>query len=179
MLALAVGIVLIVLYPMWPYELKLGAYYVIFSLLMIMIGIIIVRYVVWIACFICGWSFWIFPNFFDDSKGLIGSFIPFLEYGYRKDGWTMFVFRIMFGVFLAFGTYHWFTTGFDPEELQSMIIDSFDWGKDKIVGNNTNALQVKGGHGKYSNIDDIIRMTEEQEAREEAFKQAEEEEKKA
>ena len=60
-----------------------------------------------------------------------------------------------------------------------MIVESFDWGKDKIVGNGTNKLQVKGGHGKYGTIDDIIRMTEEQERKEEQFKAKEEQERKA
>lgn len=50
---------------------------------------------------------------------------------------------------------------FSFEELESMYYDTFDWTKDKIVGNNTYALTIKGGHGKYGSIDEILRMTEE------------------
>lgn len=58
---------------------------------------------------------------------------------------------------------------FSYDEFESIIHDTFDWTKNKIVGNDTFALTVKGGHGKYGSIDDILRMTEEQEAKERRF----------
>jgi hypothetical protein len=55
---------------------------------------------------------------------------------------------------------------FSFDEIASIYNDTFDWTKDKIVGNSTYALTIKGGHGKYGSIDDILKMTEEQEAKE-------------
>ena len=178
-LALAVGIVCLVLYPMWPYELKLAAYFVVFSLLMALIGLIVVRYIVYIVMWSLGWSCWICPNLFDDSRGLINSFLPFWTSRHRGDGWAFVAFRLVVSLLLAYATYHYMVNGFDPEELKSMVVDSFDWGKDKIVGNGTNQLQVKGGHGKYGSIDDILKMTEEEEEREAEFQRQEEEAQRA
>ena len=72
----------------------------------------------------------------------------------------MYIFRIMLAVITAIVTAYYVQV-FSFEELESMYYDTFDWTKDKIVGNNTYALTIKGGHGKYGSIDEILRMTEE------------------
>ena len=77
----------------------------------------------------------------------------------------MYIFRIMLAVITAI-VVAYYVQVFSFEELESMYYDTFDWTKDKIVGNNTYALTIKGGHGKYGSIDEILRMTEEQEAKE-------------
>ena len=65
-----------VMFPLWPYELKYAAWLVSFTLLMTLIGIIILRLVLYIIAAIFGISFWVFPNLFGD-KGIIDSFKPF------------------------------------------------------------------------------------------------------
>lgn len=72
----------------------------------------------------------------------------------------MYIFRIMLAVITAI-VVAYYVQVFSFEELESMYYDTFDWTKDKIVGNNTYALTIKGGHGKYGSIDEILRMTEE------------------
>ena len=74
----------------------------------------------------------------------------------------------MTGILLVLCAIH-YAQVFSYDEFESIIHDTFDWTKNKIVGNDTFALTVKGGHGKYGSIDDILRMTEEQEAKERRF----------
>ena len=51
----------------------------------------------------------------------------------------------------------------------------FEWGKDKMIGNETNQLQYTGqGH---QSLDDILKMTEEYEREEKERKEEEEREK--
>lgn len=67
---------------------------------------------------------------------------------------------------LGIGSYYYFTRVDLVKDVHEILNDSFDWGFDKVVGNDTNALTIKGGHGKYADIDEILKMTEESEAKE-------------
>lgn len=60
-LILASLIVCLILYPMWPYPLKLGVFYVSFALLIAIVIINIVRYILYFTLFVFGLNVWIFP----------------------------------------------------------------------------------------------------------------------
>ncbi|VDP90484.1 unnamed protein product [Echinostoma caproni] len=79
--ALLLGIILCCLFPIWPAELRSGAYYLtllasaVFGLL---IAVALIRLVLYLVCWICTlgkYGFWLFPNYFEDC-GFFESFRP-------------------------------------------------------------------------------------------------------
>ena len=170
-IGLAVSIIAIILFPLWPYSVKLGIFNVLFYFSASMIALVIIRLIVFLSLFVFGVDFWIFPNMFDDDLGIIESFIPILLVARRQDGWAMFAFRIFLVLMLAlyaYGIYHdpqkraefWNESGV-PSPVATVVDlfnDVFEWGKDKMIGNETSSLQVSGkGH---KSLDDVFKMTE-------------------
>ena len=68
---LIIGAILVILYPAWPYPVKLGIFYILFYFLIAMFIIILVRLVLYLFLYIFGFSLWIFPNLFADDKNPI------------------------------------------------------------------------------------------------------------
>ena len=60
-------VIAFMLFSIWPLWLKIAIWYVSFYMLVVMVGFIIFRALVWFVFFLFGADFWIFPNFFDDS----------------------------------------------------------------------------------------------------------------
>jgi hypothetical protein len=58
---LASLVVLIILYPMWPYPIKLGIFYLLFGILVLLAIINVLRYTLSLTCWVFGMNFWIFP----------------------------------------------------------------------------------------------------------------------
>lgn len=94
-IALAISVIAIILFPLWPYSVKLGIFNILFYFSASIIGIAVVRLIVYIVLFPFGIDFWIFPNMFDDDVGIVESFFPFLLINRRVDGWPLFFFRIL------------------------------------------------------------------------------------
>ena len=110
----------------------------------------------------------------DDDIAIIESFFPFLLINKREDGWTLFFFRML--LLLWFAAYWYNESGFPLPISQTgeFVNDIFDWGKDKMVGNDTNAIQYTGkGH---RSLHDILKMTEEYEREEKEERERQEEE---
>lgn len=167
----AVSIIAVILFPLWPYSVKLGIFNVLFYFSASLIGLVIIRLIVFIALFPFGIDFWIFPNMFDDDLGILDSFIPLLLCARRQDGWPMFVFRIILIIMFclyAYGIYNdpqkknefWNESGL-PSPVATVVDlfnDVFEWGKDKMIGNETTSLQFANkGH---KSLDDVLKMTE-------------------
>jgi hypothetical protein len=75
-IGLIIAIILVVMFPIWPYEVKYAAWLISFTFLMFLLFIIVLRLVIYVVVAILGMSFWVFPNLFGD-KGIIDSFLPF------------------------------------------------------------------------------------------------------
>lgn len=163
-IVLAVSIIAIILFPLWPYTVKLGIFNILFYFSASMLAMIAVRLVLYIMLFPFGIDFWIFPNLFDDDASIIESFLPFLLINRREDGWPLFAFRVM--MVLCFAMYVYSNSGLPLpfEETVETFNEIFEWGRDKMVGNETTQLQFTG---KHDTLDDILKMTEEQEREEE------------
>ena len=93
-IALALSIIAIILFPLWPFTVKLAIYNVLFYFSASLLGLIFFRLILYIVLFPFGIDFWIFPNMFDDDLGLMESFLPFLLINRRVDEYPMVVFRI-------------------------------------------------------------------------------------
>lgn len=70
-----VGVLALVLFPIWPFELKYGIWLVSLVLLVALVGIIVVRLVVYLLIVVFDYHVWILPNFLN-SSGFWDSFVP-------------------------------------------------------------------------------------------------------
>ena len=81
------GAIAACLFRVWPLWAKFGLWYVSVALLVAILGTAIIRYIAWYIWFVLvGNSFWIFPNMWDDSKGIFGCFAPVYSYEKNDDG---------------------------------------------------------------------------------------------
>ena len=64
---------------------------------------------------------------------------------------------VVFALILGFSVAHYIEV-FSVDEVVSIYNDTFDWTKNKIVGNNSNALIIKGG-SNFKTLDEILNET--------------------
>ena len=103
MFLIIAAILFLVLFPIWPYELKYVIWLISLYLLIFFTALIVVRLVIYLLLSVFGSSFWIFPNLLSDSS-FIDSFKPL----YSTETWEKssfnFVLRvIMFTGFIYYG----------------------------------------------------------------------------
>mmetsp|Transcript_631 Transcript_631/g.1136 ORF Transcript_631/g.1136 Transcript_631/m.1136 type:complete len:282 (-) Transcript_631:1523-2368(-) len=138
---LVLGVILACCFPIWPIQMKLGVWYLSVVLLVILLGISAVRLVLFIVLFIFGHDFWIFPNMYDDSAGLVGGFTPVYYYARREDGWFWFVVRLIVGFSVLYFPYLFYTQPTLIDDILnisvSALFDFVAWGEDKILSNST------------------------------------------
>jgi hypothetical protein len=116
-LGLASLVVLVILYPMWPYVIKLGVFYILYSLLMILLAINVLRAALWLVFWIFGFRFLLFPRLYDDDAGIIGSFIPFTLFEkIQFSGMGFVLLRIMVAILTCICVNHYVQV-FSFEEL--------------------------------------------------------------
>jgi len=66
LMVIVIGIFAYCLLPVWPLQLKILIWWVSYILLIIMLGIVIVRYSLHLFMLIFGKDFWLFPDLFND-----------------------------------------------------------------------------------------------------------------
>lgn len=75
----------IIMYPLWPYTLKLGAWYLSIGCLLVLgllVALSVIRFILYVLSLLIGLpGFWLFPNLFEDC-GFFESFVPL--YGWDK-----------------------------------------------------------------------------------------------
>lgn len=139
-----------------------------------MLVLIFARYIVYALIRLLGIGFWIFPNLDADDKGVLESFMPFLSIKRMRDSWPVTIFRCLLIIVIGLYCYQENTIPLPIETTIKGVNAFFDYGKDKLIGNDTNAISQ---HGKTTHsIDDIIRMTEEEDKREKEERERVEEE---
>jgi signal transduction histidine kinase len=139
-LFLLIGVLIAIafmLFNLWPLWLKIGIWYFSFYTLIVLVGFILLRLVVWLVVFHFGFDFWIFPNFFVDSADIMDSFRPFLSFERREDDAKMVALRVLSAVGLVFLVVQ---LAKEPENVGSLasfaddsMNDLFQWGSDKFV----------------------------------------------
>lgn len=92
-------ILAVVLFPLWPYELKYGVWLVCLYFMILIVGIIILRLILYVFAASFGVSFWVLPNLFGDY-GVLDSLRPI----YSVERWENDVVTVILRV-LAFGTF--------------------------------------------------------------------------
>lgn len=139
-LFLAIGILIAIAFmcfSLWPLWLKIGIWYFSFYTLIILVGFILLRLVLWLFLFHFGFDFWLFPNFFVDSAEIMDSFKPFISFERRADDMKMVLLRVASAVALVFFVVQ---LAKEPENLEGLtsftndsMNDLFNWGNDRFV----------------------------------------------
>lgn len=80
LIKIIVGVLLYILFPLWPYSVKYGIYIVVYYLLVVLVGVLILRLVLYLAVAISGGSFWLFPKMTDDDVDILKSFSPIYSF---------------------------------------------------------------------------------------------------
>ena len=107
-------------------------------------GLILTRYIIYVILWIFSFEFWLFPNLFDDDKGVVDSFIPVAVFSRREaDTFAMKVARI---VCLALIVYVGYSIVCEPRIITSFsdasfkgVSDILEWGQMKLEGNASTA----------------------------------------
>jgi hypothetical protein len=99
-LLVILAVLAVVMFPIWPYELKYGIWLVSLVLLVVMLGVIFLRLAVYLLCVLFNYHIWIFPNLLS-STGFADSFIPILEIAKGDKSWfNVFIRLFAFSSFL-------------------------------------------------------------------------------
>jgi translocation protein SEC62 len=110
MIGIIVAILCLVLFPVWPYELKYVVWLISLYLLIFLVGLLILRLVLYSIVSLFGVSFWLFPNLMQD-KGFIDSFKPVLSFERWERSKVNIILRV---VILAIFVYYAYVFYTDP-----------------------------------------------------------------
>jgi translocation protein SEC62 len=75
MISIVVGVLALVLFPVWPFSVKYAIWLISLYLLIILVGLLLFRLVIYLICVAAGFNVWIFPNLLGDY-GFVESFKP-------------------------------------------------------------------------------------------------------
>lgn len=113
---LIMGFLFCVCFPIWPNFLKVFAWYMSVSFLLLIFFLVTVRGLlflfVWILCF----DFWFLPNLFDEQLGFVESFKPLYSFEKTKEG--QLYYRI--GIAVAFTSFCWWAVT-QPSEFDGFF----------------------------------------------------------
>jgi len=87
-------VVLVCLFPVWPDFAKLLIFYISLYLLYFLLGIMVIRLIIWALFRIFGKDFWLFPNLNADV-GPLESFVPLYECNNTEDEWAEYLGRFL------------------------------------------------------------------------------------
>ncbi len=125
------------LFHLWPMWLKIGIWYFSFYTLIVLVGFIVLRLVLWLFLFHFGLDFWLFPNFFIDSNDIMDSFRPLISFERRQDDMKMVLLRVGSAIACVFFVIQLMKEPENIEGLKSFTNESmndlFNWGNDRFV----------------------------------------------
>jgi len=126
---LIIGFLFCVCFPIWPNFLKVFAWYMSVSFLLLIFFLVTVRGCLFLFVWILGYDFWFLPNLFDEQLGFIDSFKPLYSFEKTKEGQLMY--RI--GIAVAFFSFCWWAVT-QPSEFDGFVKGQGDFIKDLYAG---------------------------------------------
>eukprot|EP01053_Blabericola_migrator_P011127 Blabericola_migrator_1__11126@NODE_650_length_7055_cov_154_878363_g476_i0_p3_GENE_NODE_650_length_7055_cov_154_878363_g476_i0NODE_650_length_7055_cov_154_878363_g476_i0_p3_ORF_typecomplete_len427_score86_86Sec62/PF03839_16/3_6e42_NODE_650_length_7055_cov_154_878363_g476_i043755655 len=164
------GVLVACMFPIWPFRLKIGVYYIGVVLLTIMIILSIIRLILFGACWFGGCDFWFLPNLFNEDVGVIDSFIPLYTFEKRKDDWLMVGARVFLAI-LCVGCFYKLSETHTLSDVGNVASKSFldilDWGHQKLgdtaanpVQEETNTTQLTAEELKAQDWDKCVKHCE-------------------
>lgn len=103
----AIVILALMCFRLWPLWLKKAIWYISFYLLVFLIVTAVLRLILWGILYHFGIEFWLFPNYFIDSNDPRDSFLPITSYEVRGDAmdFKSIIFRIASGALIVYMSY--------------------------------------------------------------------------
>lgn len=126
---LIMGFLFCVCFPIWPNFLKVFAWYMSVSFLLLIFFLVTFRGVIFLFVWILGYDFWFLPNLFDEQLGFVDSFKPLFSFEKTKEGQLMY--RI--GIAVSFFSFCWWAVT-QPSEFDGFVSAQGDFIKDLYAG---------------------------------------------
>ena len=126
---LIMGFLFCVCFPIWPNFLKVFAWYMSVSFLLLIFFLVTFRGLLFLGVWILGYDFWFLPNLFDEQLGFIDSFKPLYSFEKTKEG--QLYYRI--GIAVAFSSFCWWAVT-QPSEFDGFVSAQGDFIKDLYAG---------------------------------------------
>ena len=126
---LIMGFLFCVCFPIWPNFLKVFAWYMSVSFLLLIFFLVTFRGFLFLGVWILGYDFWFLPNLFDEQLGFIDSFKPLYSFEKTKEG--QLYYRI--GIAVAFSSFCWWAVT-QPSEFDGFVSAQGDFIKDLYAG---------------------------------------------
>lgn len=126
---LIMGFLFCVCFPIWPNFLKVFAWYMSVSFLLLIFFLVTFRGLLFLFVWILGYDFWFLPNLFDEQLGFVDSFKPLYSFEKTKEGQLMY--RI--GIAVAFFSFCWWAIT-QPSEFDGFVAAQGDFIKDLYAG---------------------------------------------
>ncbi|CDR96991.1 Translocation protein Sec62, putative [Babesia bigemina] len=134
--AMILGIFAVCMFQTWPLALKLGMWYISVVLLTILISLLMIRLVLFVSLWFCGFDFWIFPNLLDEELGVFDSFKPLYNLTRRTDTVYMLCCRVLCAIMVA-ASIHELGKTHDLKDVGNFARQSFleaiEWGRNKLT----------------------------------------------
>lgn len=176
---IVVGFFLLVLFPVWPMSARVGVWYVSVTILLFLLGLIVVRLIVFCLCWLCGIEFWIFPNLFADDAGFMDSITPAHSFEHKglKDQWQYRVVACVLVVIVGYWASNQ-DTDFDHYlQAQKEFVEDLYSGA-LLTHMSHNDLENIDNPNYIPRLDEILREEEEEEAQEKIEEEGEDDEEK-
>ena len=152
------AILLYVLMPVWPYKMKVAVWWISYVLLLAIIGLYIVRLIIYVFFYIFGFDVWLFPDMDDPKLGFIDSFKRVMSFESRKDKWYFIVIRLILAIISGYVGFCVYKNPKLIDDAQSFVVnivkDLYHYGEDKFVNNNSTAVKLKNKK-KYISLEDL------------------------
>jgi len=152
------AILLYVLMPVWPYKMKVAVWWISYVLLLAIIGLYIVRLIIYVFFYIFGFDVWLFPDMDDPKLGFIDSFKRVMSFESRKDKWYFIVIRLILAIISGYVGLCVYKNPKLIDDAQSFVVnivkDLYHYGEDKFVNNNSTAVKLKNKK-KYISLEDL------------------------
>jgi hypothetical protein len=152
------AILLYVLMPVWPYKMKVAVWWISYVLLLAIIGLYIVRLIIYVFFYIFGFDVWLFPDMDDPKLGFIDSFKRVMSFESRKDKWYFIVIRLILAIISGYVGFCVYKNPKLIDDAQNFVVnivkDLYHYGEDKFVNNNSTAVKLKNKK-KYISLEDL------------------------
>ena len=158
LILIVIAILMYALMPVWPYQLRVALYWISYVLLCIMIGIYVVKLIVYVFFYTFGYDVLIFPDMDDPKLGVIDSFKRVISVEKRKDKWYFLILRVILAIITGYIAFCVYKNPKLIDQTQKLIVDAirdiYHYGEDRFVNNNSTAISLKNKK-KYISLEDL------------------------
>ncbi len=154
-------------FPIWPNFLKVWLWYLSVTILIFTFTLCIVRLLLFIGLWVCGYEFWLLPNLFDENLGVAESFVPLYSFAKSAAGQSMTRGAVLL---LIVASVYWAVS--QPTEFDGFITAQRSFIDDLYSGNLLSDMSQQARDNidkpKVKSLDDLLQELEEEDEEEAA-----------